>query len=378
MNYMIIGIVIFAGMHLFSMLLPAQRDALKAKYGENRWKGGFAIVSFIGLGFMIRGFFASRAGPAAADLLYIPADWTRHVDHASGAARFPFVERFSRQGLSQAVAANPMSIGFALWSFGHLLSNGKRTAVYMFGTFLAVAILDIVLSTMRGKRPVFEPRLRSDVVAVVPGCCPLSDIPVRLSSIHPQPPRGRMIVLALGVVLISALHLAAAVPSLKLRLKSAIGGRAYLPTFGIVSLAAGYHRAWLAHLAPSFHCMILQHGADMQTSCSTFWAFSVSASFSSAAGFASICAFQWQLAVAPLGHRASFANGDLASLDPVRRVAGLCDHAYCPCRGLRVRQPGTSAKAMTCCRCWPVRALYGVMTQLHPAVTGVPILTLTR
>ena len=45
-----------------------------------------------------------------------------------------------------------------------------------------------------------------------------------------------MILLALGVLLTSLLHIVAAVPSLKARLKGAVGERAYGPVFGIASL----------------------------------------------------------------------------------------------------------------------------------------------
>ncbi len=169
MTYMIVGIVIFAGLHLFSMLLPAQRDDLRRRFGERAWKGTFAIGSLVGLAFMIRGFFASRAGPGAADLLYYPADWTRHVTMTL--VLLAFISFGSIHGKSHIKLwlRNPMSIGFALWSFGHLLSNGKRAAVYMFGTFFVIAVLDIILSTVRGNRPVFEPRIRSDIIAVAVG-----------------------------------------------------------------------------------------------------------------------------------------------------------------------------------------------------------------
>ena len=64
---------------------------------------------------------------------------------------------------------NPMSIGIGLWSAGHLLANGKRTDVYLFGLFLVVALADIIMSEIRGKKPSHEPRLRSDVIAVIAG-----------------------------------------------------------------------------------------------------------------------------------------------------------------------------------------------------------------
>lgn len=46
-----------------------------------------------------------------------------------------------------------------------------------------------------------------------------------------------MILLAFGVVLTSALHLIAAIPPLKLKLKEAIGARAYGPVYGLATLA---------------------------------------------------------------------------------------------------------------------------------------------
>ena len=64
---------------------------------------------------------------------------------------------------------NPFSIGIVLWSVGHLLANGMLHDVLLFGTFLVLAVLDIVLSMARGKRPGHEPQIRSDMKAVVSG-----------------------------------------------------------------------------------------------------------------------------------------------------------------------------------------------------------------
>ncbi len=41
--------------------------------------------------------------------------------------------------------------------------------VLLFGTFLVLAVLDIILSTVRGKRPGHDPQIRSDMTAVVSG-----------------------------------------------------------------------------------------------------------------------------------------------------------------------------------------------------------------
>jgi len=169
MAYFWIGTVLFAGVHLFSLLLPGQRDALKARFGERAWKGGYAVVALAGLALMIRGFFMSRAGPAAADLLYYPADSLRPVTMLMVLLAFISLGAAHGKGYIKLWIKHPMSIGIALWAGGHLLANGKRADVYLFGVFLVLALFDIVVSTARGKLPSHEPRIRSDVIAVIVG-----------------------------------------------------------------------------------------------------------------------------------------------------------------------------------------------------------------
>ena len=118
---------------------------------------------------MIVGFAKSRAGPLAADLLYFPADWTRHATMLLVLLAFILLGASHGKGYLKKWLHNPMSIGIALWATGHLLANGKRTDVYLFGTFLVVAVADVLMSEARGKRPSHIPRLRSDIVAVAVG-----------------------------------------------------------------------------------------------------------------------------------------------------------------------------------------------------------------
>ena len=169
MTYLYLGILLFGGTHLFSILFPALRDSLKRSLGEKAWKGLYALASLAGLALMIAGFLMSRSGPLAADLIYYPAEWTRHATMLLVLLAFILLGASHGKGYLKAWLHNPMSIGIALWATGHLLSNGKRVAVYLFGTFLVVALADIIMSEIRGKRPGHLPRLRSDVIAVIAG-----------------------------------------------------------------------------------------------------------------------------------------------------------------------------------------------------------------
>src|SRR5438552_2648007 len=167
MSYLFTGIILFGGIHLFSMVLPASRDTLKKKLGEGRWKGLFTLVSLVGLGLMIRGVMLARSGPLAADWIYFPADWSKPVTMLVVLLGFISIAASHGKSYLKLWLRNPLSIGIGLWAFGHLLSNGKRTDVYLFGTFLVIALLDIVLSTRRGKGPTHRPALRSDAIAVI-------------------------------------------------------------------------------------------------------------------------------------------------------------------------------------------------------------------
>ncbi len=169
MTALYLGIILFGGIHLFSIFCPGWRDGLKAKLGEKAFKGLYALVSLAGLVFLIMGYMASRGGPLAADWVYVPASWSKHVTMLFVLLAFVLLGASHGKGYLKKWLHNPMSIGIALWATGHLLSNGKRTAVYMFGMFLVVALADIIMSELRGKRPSHEPRLRSDIIAVIAG-----------------------------------------------------------------------------------------------------------------------------------------------------------------------------------------------------------------
>ena len=169
MTALYIGMILFGGIHLFSIFLPAVRDGFEAKLGEKRWKGLYALVSLAGIVFLTVGYWQSRSGPLAADWLYVPAAWTRHANMAFVAAAFILLAASNGKGYLRKWLHNPMSIGIALWAGGHILANGKRTDVYLFGTFLVVALADIVMSEIRGKRPVYAPQPRSDIIAIIAG-----------------------------------------------------------------------------------------------------------------------------------------------------------------------------------------------------------------
>ena len=167
MNLLILGIVIFYAGHLVSV--TPLKAALKARLGEGGYKGLFSVVAVIGLGLMIKAYLGTRSGPEAVNFLYLPPDWTRHVTMLLVLLAFISLAASFHRGRLKLWLRNPFSIAIALWATGHLLSNGKTAAVWLFGSFLLFALFDIVRNTLVGQPPKFTPKPIHDLIAVVAG-----------------------------------------------------------------------------------------------------------------------------------------------------------------------------------------------------------------
>lgn len=182
MKLLILGSLLFAAPHLFSSLAPAARDGFKARMGERGWRGGYAAVTLIGLVLMVWGFIRAHRGEEAADWLYLPPAWTAHVTMLLVLLGFIALAAAHGKSRIRLWLKNPMSVGVSLWAVGHLLANGRKIDVLLFGTFLLIALVDIAVSTARGKHPDYVPNTRSDVIAVVAGIVLYA---VMLFFIHP-------------------------------------------------------------------------------------------------------------------------------------------------------------------------------------------------
>jgi uncharacterized membrane protein len=169
MNLLVLGMVLFGGPHLFSSLAPAARDGLKIRLGVKRWRAIYGLVTLLGLTLMVWGFIRAHSGLAAADWLYLPEPWMRHVTMLFVLLGFIALASAKGPGHIRLWLQQPMSVGVSLWAVGHLLANGRIIDVMLFGTFLVIALVDIAVSTMRGKVPRYRPQLRGDAIAVAAG-----------------------------------------------------------------------------------------------------------------------------------------------------------------------------------------------------------------
>ncbi|WP_454758605.1 NnrU family protein [Caulobacter segnis] len=166
MTILILGLVVFLGIHSVRILAGPFRDAQVAA-NPKRWKGLYTLVSFVGLGLIIWGWILARP---MAPQLYDPPTWGRHATLALVWVAFVLLPTANAPtGRIKATVRHPMLLGVIFWSAGHLLVNGDQASVTLFGAFLVWAILDLISALRRGEPAPVVVKPRADVIAVVAG-----------------------------------------------------------------------------------------------------------------------------------------------------------------------------------------------------------------
>jgi uncharacterized membrane protein len=167
MTWLVLGLVVFLGVHSASIVAPAWRDGMVARLGEAPWKGLYTLASIAGFALIVIGYGAARQDPV---VLYAPPTWLRHVALLLLVPVFPLLLAAYLPGRIKAAVKHPMLAATKAWALSHLLANGMLADVLLFGGFLAWAVLDRISA---GRRPqpastVVGP-VRNDVIAVVGG-----------------------------------------------------------------------------------------------------------------------------------------------------------------------------------------------------------------
>jgi len=168
MTLLIVGLVLFLGIHSVSIAAAAWRDGMAARLGDKPWKGLYALVSIAGFVLLVYGYGLARQQPL---VLYTPPSRLRHVTLLLMVPVFPLFLAAYLPGRIKAAAKHPMLAATKLWAFAHLLSNGTLADVLLFGGFLAWAVADRISMKRRVQRPLpgAPAGAANDAIAVVVG-----------------------------------------------------------------------------------------------------------------------------------------------------------------------------------------------------------------
>lgn len=176
MSWLVLGLLLFLGLHSVAIVSPAGRDRLVARLGEGPWKGLYSLVSAVGLGLIVWGYGLSRENPV---LLYSLPGGFRHLAALLLLPVFVLLLAAYLPGRIQRAAKHPMLLAVKLWAFAHLLAQsatgGSLADVLLFGGFLAWAVADRISLKRRALAgqlrtvPALPASAANDVIAVVGG-----------------------------------------------------------------------------------------------------------------------------------------------------------------------------------------------------------------
>lgn len=149
MAWLILGLVLFLGVHSVRILAPDWRAHTIARVGKGTWKGVYSLLSIAGFVLVVWGYGQARA--AGGMLVWVPPTGLRHAAALLALLAFVLlVAAYVPRNHIQRAVGHPMVIGVAVWALGHLLAVGWLHAIVLFGAFLAWAVVDWWSASRRG------------------------------------------------------------------------------------------------------------------------------------------------------------------------------------------------------------------------------------
>jgi len=114
MLLLVVGLILFIGMHLTRILAEDWRTRFRAERGEAAWKGVYGLLTLIA--FVLLAAYVVPNNPI------------------------------------RAAVGHPMVVAVKLWAFSHLLVNGSLADLVLFGSFLLWAVFLYAASRRRDRR----------------------------------------------------------------------------------------------------------------------------------------------------------------------------------------------------------------------------------
>lgn len=167
MLLLILGLLVFLGIHSVMLLRPGLRTSMVASMGENAWKGVYSLVSVVGLALIAYGY---GAAPEASDVLFVSPSWSRALILLTMpvalillmASNFP-------AGYIKRAVGHPMLWAVIVWAVVHLLVNADTASLVLFGAVLIWALLDLVSASRRPIGPAGQTKIWPDILAIALG-----------------------------------------------------------------------------------------------------------------------------------------------------------------------------------------------------------------
>jgi len=149
MTLLILGLVLFLGVHSVRIVADDFRSAQIRRLGENGWKALYSVASIAGFALIVWGYGVARQQPSAL--------WTTPVQvlHAGTLLMLvSFVLLAAAYVPGNGIKArlhHPMVLSVKVWALAHLLANNSLADVLLFGSFLVWAVFSFRAARARDR-----------------------------------------------------------------------------------------------------------------------------------------------------------------------------------------------------------------------------------
>lgn len=149
MAVLILGLVLFLGVHSTRIVADGWRTATIARIGEKPWKGLYTLASIAGFALIVWGFGLARRNPV---YLWEAPMGMRHLAGALLLIAFVLlVATYVPHNSIKARLHHPMVLAVKVWALAHLLANGNLADVVLFGSFLVWAVFSFRAARRRDR-----------------------------------------------------------------------------------------------------------------------------------------------------------------------------------------------------------------------------------
>lgn len=139
MTVLLIGLLLFLGVHSVRIVADRWRTRTRARIGEGAWKGLYSVLSIGGFVLIVWGYSLARQAPV---VWWTPPTWAAHLASLLTWASFVLlVAAYVPGNAIKATIGHPMVAAVKVWALAHLLANGTQADAVLFGAFLVWAVL---------------------------------------------------------------------------------------------------------------------------------------------------------------------------------------------------------------------------------------------
>ena len=150
MLLLILGLVLFTGIHSLRLGGDVFRTRLLNSLGEAKFKGLYSLISVIGFIFMVYGFGIARDSLVP---IWSPPSFAKWIAYfLTLLAMVLMVAAYVPNNRIRAKLHHPMVLSVKTWALAHLIANGTLAHIFLFGTLLVWSVLLFRALRARDKR----------------------------------------------------------------------------------------------------------------------------------------------------------------------------------------------------------------------------------